>query len=151
MPRLYRLALVRRLAHVAILLLLAVGAAGCGTSRPYEGGGKVVAPLPTTVVGSVPKAQAVSIPAQYKGGDPTAGKAVFASAGCAGCHTLKDAGATGTVGPNLDQLKPPLSRTITQVLNGGAVMPPFKASLSAKQIADVAAYVVKATGGNANG
>jgi mono/diheme cytochrome c family protein len=30
-------------------------------------------------------------------------------------------------------------------------MPPFKGTLSAKQIADVAAYVVKATGGNPNG
>src|SRR6267378_4063499 len=33
-------------------------------------------------------------------GDPVAGKAVFASAGCNACHTLKAAGATGTVGPN---------------------------------------------------
>ena len=41
------------------------------------------------------------------GGSPTAaGKQVFASAGCGGCHTLKDAGSTGNVGPNLDQLKP---------------------------------------------
>jgi cytochrome c oxidase subunit 2 len=35
-------------------------------------------------------------------GDANAGKAVFASAGCSGCHTLAQAGATGTVGPNLD-------------------------------------------------
>jgi mono/diheme cytochrome c family protein len=35
-------------------------------------------------------------------GDVNAGKAVFASAGCAGCHTLSAAGATGSVGPNLD-------------------------------------------------
>jgi cytochrome c oxidase subunit II len=33
-----------------------------------------------------------------------AGKAVFASNGCASCHTLKDAGATGTAGPDLDKL-----------------------------------------------
>jgi cytochrome c oxidase subunit 2 len=33
-----------------------------------------------------------------------AGKTVFTgSAGCSGCHTLAAAGATGTVGPNLDQ------------------------------------------------
>jgi len=32
------------------------------------------------------------------------GKQVFATAGCASCHTLKDAGATGTVGPDLDKL-----------------------------------------------
>jgi cytochrome c oxidase subunit II len=35
-------------------------------------------------------------------GDANAGKAVFASAGCSGCHTLAQAGAAGTVGPNLD-------------------------------------------------
>jgi cytochrome c oxidase subunit 2 len=33
-----------------------------------------------------------------------AGKAVFASNGCASCHTLKAAGATGKVGPDLDKL-----------------------------------------------
>ena len=36
----------------------------------------------------------------------TDGKAIFKGAGCAGCHTLAAAGATGTIGPNLDQLKP---------------------------------------------
>jgi cytochrome c oxidase subunit 2 len=36
------------------------------------------------------------------GSSATAGKALFASAGCAACHTLAAAGATGTVGPNLD-------------------------------------------------
>ena len=35
-------------------------------------------------------------------GDAAAGEQVFASAGCGGCHTLSAAGATGTVGPNLD-------------------------------------------------
>ena len=39
--------------------------------------------------------------------DVVAGKEVFESAGCVGCHTLADAGATGTVGPNLDEAKPP--------------------------------------------
>ena len=39
-------------------------------------------------------------------GDPVAGKKVFLTAGCTACHTLKAAGSTGTVGPNLDQLKP---------------------------------------------
>jgi cytochrome c6 len=141
---------VRRLPPLAVLLLAFVAlAAGCDTSKPGE---KTVLPLPSTVVGTVPKAQAVSIPAQYKNGDPSAGKQVFLTAGCSGCHTLKDAGATGTVGPNLDQVTPPsLSRVVTQVVNGGAVMPPFKGKLTPKQIADVAAYVVKATGGNPKG
>jgi cytochrome c6 len=140
---------VRRPARLIPLVALAVVAVGCTTSRPY--GHSTAAPLPSTVVGTVPKAQAVLIPAVYKNGDATAGKQVFASASCGGCHTLKDAGSTGTVGPNLDQLKPPLSKVITQVINGGAVMPPFKGRLTAKQIADVSAYVVKATGGNPTG
>lgn len=136
---------MRRLLLLGIFL---VAAAGCSVNKPGE---KTVAPLPTKIVGTVPKAQAVSVPAQYKSGDAAAGKSVFETAGCKGCHTLKDAGASGTVGPNLDQVKPPLSKVVTQVLNGGSAMPPFKASLSTKQIADVAAYVVKATGGNPNG
>jgi mono/diheme cytochrome c family protein len=79
-------------------------------------------------------------------GDPTAGKVIFTgSSGCSGCHTLKDAGATGTVGPNLDQLKPAVDAIRTQVENGGGPMPAFKDTLSAKQIDDVTAYVFTAT------
>ena len=78
-------------------------------------------------------------------GDPVAGKAVFASAGCSACHTLKAAGATGTLGPNLDQLKPPYDRVLHQVEVGGGPMPAFKNTLSAKQIQDVAAFVVAST------
>jgi len=136
---------VRRLAPLAILLVFA---AGCSVNKPGE---KTVAPLPTKVVGTLPKAQQASVPPQYKNGDATAGNQVFATAGCKSCHTLKDAGATGTVGPNLDQAKPPLSLVVTRVTKGAGAMPPFKGQLSDKQIADVAAYVVKATGGNANG
>ena len=81
------------------------------------------------------------------GGSQTAeGKQVFGSAGCGGCHTLKDAGATGTVGPNLDQLKPAKDRVVRQVTNGGAVMPAFKGRLTAAQIEAVAAYVVSVAG-----
>jgi mono/diheme cytochrome c family protein len=136
---------VRRLAPLVLLLVLAVG---CDTSKPGE---KVVAPLPVTVVGTVPKQQAATVPAVYKRGDPVAGKKIFQTGPCAGCHTLADAGTHGTVGPNLDQAKPPLSRVIDRLLHGGAVMPAFKGTFSTKQIADVAAYVVKATGGNPNG
>jgi mono/diheme cytochrome c family protein len=78
-------------------------------------------------------------------GDPAAGKAVFASAGCASCHTLKAAGATGTIGPNLDELKPPEPRIVHQVEVGGGPMPAFKGQLSTKQIQDVAAFVFTST------
>jgi mono/diheme cytochrome c family protein len=136
---------VRRFALLAICLVFA---AGCSTNKPGE---KTVDPLPSKVVGAVPTVQQASVPAQYKNGDAVAGKKVFETAGCAGCHTLKDAGATGTVGPNLDQAKPPLSLVVQRVTKGAGAMPSFKGQLSDKQIADVAAYVVKATGGNPNG
>jgi mono/diheme cytochrome c family protein len=137
---------VRRLVPLAILLAFA---AGCSTSKPGE---KTVSPLPSKpVVGTLPKAKAVTVAAEYKNGDPTAGKAVFLSAGCTGCHTLSDANSHGTVGPNLDQAKPPLSLAVLRVTKGAGQMPPFKGQLSSKQIANVTAYVVKATGGNPNG
>jgi cytochrome c oxidase subunit 2 len=82
------------------------------------------------------------------GGGPTGppGKAVFASAGCGSCHTLKDAGSTGTVGPNLDQLKPDEAAVERQVTNGGGGMPPFKGQLTPAQITDVAKYVSSVAG-----
>jgi cytochrome c6 len=141
---------MRRLAPLLAALPLLVLTAGCDTSKPGE---KLAQPLPSTVVGTVPKApaQSTSVPAKYKGGDPVAGKQVFETAGCKGCHTLKDAGATGTVGPNLDQAKPPLSLAVQRVTKGAGAMPSFLGQLSTKQIADVTAYVVTKTGGNLNG
>ena len=139
---------MRRLGPIVILLPLLLFAGGCSTSKP---GGKTVTPTPVTVIGTVPKAQTATVPAVYKNGDAAAGRKVFLSAGCSGCHTLKDANASGTVGPNLDQAKPPLSLVVKRVTLGAGAMPPFKGQLSDKQIADVAAYVVQATGGNANG
>jgi cytochrome c oxidase subunit 2 len=46
-------------------------------------------------------------PAPAKPGAPAntaAGKQVFTSSGCASCHTLSDANASGTIGPNLNTL-----------------------------------------------
>ena len=115
--------------------------AGCGA----EG---VVSPTPVTVIGKAPAAPTFPIVPAFKlKGDPTAGAKVFGSAGCASCHTLAAAHATGTVGPNLDQLKQNYRAVTAQVTNGGAAMPSFKKTLSTQQIADVAAYVVKSTGG----
>jgi cbb3-type cytochrome c oxidase subunit III len=75
----------------------------------------------------------------------TDGKAIF-KAECSSCHTLKAAAATGTVGPNLDQLKPAEARVVHQVTNGGAVMPAFKGKLSPAQIEAVAKFVASSAG-----
>jgi cbb3-type cytochrome c oxidase subunit III len=74
----------------------------------------------------------------------TSGKDIFA-ANCGSCHTLKAAGTSGTVGPNLDQLKLPEARVKTQVINGGGGMPAFKGTLTDAQISAVAKYVAQAT------
>jgi len=79
-------------------------------------------------------------------GDAAAGKQVFASAGCASCHTLKDAGANGTVGPNLDDAKPAYSLVIDRVTHGKGVMPSFSDQLDETQIQDVAKYVSTVAG-----
>ena len=80
-------------------------------------------------------------------GDAAAGEAVFASAGCGGCHTLEAAGSSGNVGPNLDETKPDLELAVERVTNGMGGMPAFKDQLDEKQIQDVAAYVVQSTQG----
>ena len=75
----------------------------------------------------------------------TSGAAIFKSQ-CAGCHTLVAAGATGTVGPDLDQLKPALAVVVRQVTNGGAIMPAFKGRLTDAQITAVAKFVASSAG-----
>jgi cbb3-type cytochrome c oxidase subunit III len=76
----------------------------------------------------------------------TDGKTIFLTAGCTGCHTLKDAGSHGTVGPNLDQKKPPQSLVVERVTNGKGAMPSFKSKLSTAQIQAVAKYVSSVAG-----
>lgn len=78
---------------------------------------------------------------------PRSGKAVFASAGCGGCHTLKAAGSNGTTGPNLDQLRPDAATVAAVVRSGAGVMPSFSGRLSAADIQAVARYVAGNAGG----
>lgn len=78
------------------------------------------------------------------------GRALFVSGAtppCAICHTLKDAGATGNVGPVLDELKPDEGRVVAAVRGGIGAMPPFAGSLTDAQIRALARYVSKASGG----
>jgi mono/diheme cytochrome c family protein len=80
-------------------------------------------------------------------GDPVAGKAIFTGpSGCTGCHTLADAGSTGTVGPNLDDAMPSFDLAYDRVTNGQGGMPSFATSLTDQQRADVAAYVSSVAG-----
>jgi mono/diheme cytochrome c family protein len=125
-------------------VLGAVALAGCGSQG-------VATPTPNTVVGTVSTTanQLPIVAAFHLKGKANQGKDVYASASCGGCHTLAAAHSTGTVGPNLDQLKPDYRTVTAQVTNGGGGMPAFKDQLSTQQISDVAAYVVVSTGGTA--
>ena len=75
------------------------------------------------------------------------GKQLFA-AKCGSCHTLQDAGTSGTVGPNLDDLKPDAAIVLAALKNGGTgsgTMPP--GLYQGKQAQDVADYIAAVTGG----
>jgi cytochrome c6 len=78
------------------------------------------------------------------GADLAAGKTSFVAT-CGGCHTLKDAGTSGNVGPDLDSLAPlTAERVATQIKNGGGPMPP--GLLSGQAAANAAAYVASVAG-----
>ena len=102
---------------------LAVGiVAGCG----YEG--QTTASPETVDRRSVPQPTETT-PTEttpgHAGSDAAAGKVVFTT-NCGGCHTLSDAGTSGTVGPNLDDAKPDAALVVDRVTKGKGVMPPFR-------------------------
>jgi mono/diheme cytochrome c family protein len=73
-----------------------------------------VAAIPGHDTGALAQAGTVS------GTTPAAGKSVFTGiGGCSSCHTLAAAGATGTVGPNLDtRLKSDCATTQSKKIRG---------------------------------
>jgi cytochrome c oxidase subunit 2 len=89
--RLVTLPAVRRAAVIAVFGALLVG---CG-------GEETIGPVAETVEGQAPQAQ----PQPQPQGDAEAGKAVFTSKGCGGCHTYGPAGTSSRTGPPLDDLE----------------------------------------------
>jgi cytochrome c oxidase subunit II len=136
--------------RLAPLLVLAFVLAGCG-------GKEIVSPTAETVIGTVAAEK------QQAAGDAKAGAALFKAQGCGGCHTFKAAGTSGTVGPDLDKLVQ-YAKTANQgslqdftqesIANPSAyiekgypnAMPNFGQTLSAKQIADLVAYLTQKQG-----
>jgi outer membrane protein assembly factor BamB/mono/diheme cytochrome c family protein len=95
-----------------------------------------------------PKKPAEPKPEAGAGGDEaqlTMGKTAFTT-NCAGCHTLSEAGTTGSVGPNLDDLMPDFSLVVKQVTNGGGGMPAFGGILTKAEIEAIAKYVSTVAG-----
>jgi mono/diheme cytochrome c family protein len=144
---------MRGLAVVAAVVLLAFPIAGCGggdeddtapdnvTTTETGGGGGT-----STEEGTTTEAETTTGGEEGGKGDPAKGKEIFAAQGCGSCHTLSDAGSSGTVGPNLDEAKPSFDKVVEMVTNGGGVMPSFKDKLSQQDINNVAAYVSSVAG-----
>ena len=139
---------MRRTALLLVLLVgaLSLAAAGCGGEESKTA-------TPETTEGSLPtqttdtETTTTTDGGGEVKGDPVAGKEVFTgSSGCGGCHTLADANAAGTVGPNLDETQPDYAKVVDRVTNGFGQMPSFSGSLSEQQIQDVAAYISSVAG-----
>jgi cytochrome c oxidase subunit 1 len=119
---------------VAIALMFAAGVGGyfVGNAGDDGGGGTPVTTETQTATGEEPAA---------------AGATVFASAGCASCHTLAAAGASGTVGPSLDETQLTPEQIADVVTNGRGAMPAFGSQLDEQQIQDVAEFVAQSASG----
>jgi mono/diheme cytochrome c family protein len=153
-----------------VLATVAVGATGCFSSKvasttisgeitvgegstaqtvnPSTAGGSVgTNPNPPTTGESASTGESGSTATTTggsSGADLAAGKTAF-TATCGGCHTLKDAGTNGKVGPDLDSLAPLTSeRVAKQIANGGQIMPPKL--LTGKDATNTAAYVASVAG-----
>jgi mono/diheme cytochrome c family protein len=151
----------RVLPVLLVLSVVAVGATGCFSSKVASttisgeitvGEGSTAQTVnpstatsaTTTSASTATTAQTATTGGGSSGADLAAGKTAF-MATCGSCHTLKDAGTSGKVGPDLDSLAPlTAERVAAQIKNGGAVMPP--ALLAGKDAANTAAYVASVAG-----
>ena len=80
-----------------------------------------------------------------------AGRALFnetAQPQCALCHSLKDAGAEGEIGPNLDDFKPTVEQVRAAVTSGIGIMPGFAETLTDAEIETLSTYVATVAGGS---
>ena len=73
--------------------------------------------------------------------DVASGRNIFLQAGCGACHTLRDAGSTGTFAPNLDRITPSTVHVREFVTAGGVGMPSFNGILTTGEIQAVSEYV----------
>ena len=93
-------------------------------------------------------------------GDPAAGKKLFASNGCTGCHTYGPAGSNGTIGPDLDKLpqyakqanQGPIDQFVeTSIVSPSSyvqpgysdLMPKSYGNLPKKKLADLVAFLTQ--------
>jgi cytochrome c6 len=139
---------MRRIALAFVAVAFVFGLAACG-------GEEEASPEPEDTTGTITTTDTETTATETETdgeepaeGDAAAGKQVFlGAAGCGSCHTLADAGTSGTIGPNLDDSQASFDLAVDRVTNGAGAMPSFSDQLSEEEIANVAAYVSTAAGG----
>jgi mono/diheme cytochrome c family protein len=119
----------RRIALALVALVLVTGVAACGGDDGDSGATDTTTTETTTDTTTTDETTAAS------------GRDVFVGE-CASCHTFEDAGATGAIGPNLDESTADEAAVEAQVRSGGGGMPAFEGQLSDEEIQAVAGYVV---------
>jgi mono/diheme cytochrome c family protein len=139
---------------VVLTLLLTVGMLGAVVVFAKEDEGEAAEHGETQVTETaptVPPAGTTTAEQEPPAGDAEAGKALFASNGCGGCHAFSAAGSTGAVGPNLDEslqgkdaeyVRRAIVEPNADIAEGyqPGVMPSF-AQLSEDQVNDLVAFL----------
>jgi mono/diheme cytochrome c family protein len=136
------------LAVSGILAGLALLVTGCGEAT-------VVSPTAQSVEGTLPQETTPTETVDTGKGDAAAGKEVFASSGCGGCHTYGPAGSSATIGPDLDSalqgkdaqfvlesIVDP-NKEIAEGFQPNVMPATFGESLSDKQLADLVAFLTQ--------
>jgi cytochrome c oxidase subunit 2 len=135
-------------------------AAGEGAGSPTEQAATVSTTTTTTTApASTGATTTQAAPTGGAGGDTTAGKQVFTATAqppCSSCHTLAEAGASGQVGPNLDDvlkgkdaafIRESIVDPNAEIAPGfsAGVMPDvYEQQLSDEQLADLVAFLQQA-------
>jgi cytochrome c oxidase subunit 2 len=155
---------------VAALLIIAMLTAVevFGESHHFEAVAGSVAtqtePAPTESVPteSAPTQTATTGTSEAPAGDAAAGKQIFTTSAqppCASCHTLAEANATGTVGPDLDQVLQGKDAAfihesivnpeaeIAQGFTGGIMPATYSDQLDDQQLADLVAFLEQSVNG----
>jgi cytochrome c551/c552 len=147
---------------LSILMFLAMISAVLIFGKEPKAASAAAPAAATSTAGATTTSGATTTTAAGAAGDPTAGKAVFSSAGCSACHTFKPAAATGTIGPDLDNLAAYAQKAgvpLAQFTHDAIASPPakyvppgfpttvmpttFGSSLSAKQLTDLVAFLTQ--------
>jgi mono/diheme cytochrome c family protein len=145
---------LRRLPSTALVLGAVIVGFGLGipalviddNRAPATGGGGGGAAASTSTSTSGGGTSTATTKQSSGGGLAAQGKVIFTQT-CGTCHTLKDAGTAGQVGPVLDQVKPDKARVLAALKNGGLGSGTMPANLvTGKDAQAVATYVSSVAG-----